>query len=239
MPHPSASRVHPHPCGACVVKGSFCAQPDPLRTIFESLKTSAAYAKGEAVFHETDLCHSVFVVCSGSMKLMTSSSQGKALLLRFAPPGSLLGLAEALIPGGSYQFTAIAAAPSVVAIIPRETFVRFATSYPEVCRRITLALSEQYRMAQQEMKFLVFGGTSTSRLAHLLLDEALEYGQASPDGIHIPSHITHSELAQLIGSTRETVTRALGGLEHGGIIERQPEEIIIHSTRRLARLVTH
>ena len=117
---PPASRVHPYSCAACTVQRSFCPLPEDLRVVFERLKTSAAYGKGEVVFHETDACHSVFVVCEGSIKLLTASSQGKVLLLRFAGPGELLGLAEAVQGHAPYECSAIAAEPSIVAIIPRD-----------------------------------------------------------------------------------------------------------------------
>lgn len=239
MTRPPASRVHPHPCSACSVQRSFCSLSDNLRVVFDGLKTSAAYSRGEVVFHEANPCHRVFVVCTGSMKLVTSSSEGKVLLLRFAGPGELLGISEAVLGNSSYQCSAIAAEPSVLAIIPRDTFVRFVTSYPEACLHLTYALSEQYKSAQRETKFLAFGGTSTSRVAHLLLEEASAHGKAVEADIHVPSHVTHSEIAQSIGSTRETVTRILGNLNHSGIIERTANEIVIHNAYELARLDTY
>jgi CRP/FNR family transcriptional regulator len=170
------------------------------------------------------------------MKLTTSSSEGKVLLLRFAGPGTLLGLAETMLERLPYQCSAIAAEPSSLAVIPAETFVRFVTSYPEACFRLTVALSEHYKVAQRETKFLAMGGSSTSRLAHLLLEEALAHGVPAADGIHIPSHITHSEIAQSIGTTRETVTRRLGELDHSGLIGRTADTIVIRGTEELTRL---
>lgn len=239
MSLPPAPRVHPHSCGACTVQRSFCPLPEDLRAVFESVKTSAAYRKGEVAFHESDLCHSVFVVCEGRMKLVTASNEGKVLLLRFAGPGELLGLAEAVLGEAPYECSAIAAEPSLLAIIPRETFVKFVASYPEAGHRLILALSEQYKSAQRETKFFAFGETSTARLARLLLDWLAERGEAAVDGVRIQSHVTQTELAQSIGSTRETVTRILGRLDHRGIIERRPGEIVIRSAEEMARLAAY
>lgn len=239
MSPPPASRAHPHSCSACTVHQSFCPLPEHLRVVFQSLKTSAAYGKGEVAFCESDSCHSVFVVCEGSMKLVTASSEGKVLLLRFAGPGELLGVAEAMLGDAPYECSAIAAEPSVLAIIPRETFVRFVASYAEACVRLTVALSEQYKTAQREAKFLAFGENSTARLARLLLDRSAEREEAAAHGVRIPSHVTHTELAQSIGSTRETVTRILGSLNHLGIIERMPDEIVIRSAEELTRLAAY
>ena len=236
MNRPPVPRAQPHPCSTCTVQRSFCSLPEDLRAVFDKLKTSAAYAKGEVAFHESDLCHSVFVLCQGSLKLVTASSEGKVLLLRFAVPGDLLGAAEALRGDVPYECTAIAAEPSVLAIVPRDTFLRFIGSYARASLRLVVALSEQYKALQQETKFLAFGETSTARLARLLLDWSARCGNRAVDGARIPSHITHTELAQSIGATRETVTRVLGNLSHRGIVERRPDEIVIHCNNELERL---
>lgn len=224
-----------HPCSACPVRQSFCPLPEDLRHAFEPLKTTAAYRKGDVAFHESDPCHSVFVVCAGSVKLVTAASQGKVLLLRFARPGEVLGIAEA-VTGREYDCAGIAAEPSVLARIPRDTFMRFVASYPAAACRITVALSQQYRFAQRETKFLAFGETSTARLARLLLDWSAERGSPSAEGVEIASHLTHAELAESIGSTRETVTRILSALSHSGIVDRTHDLIVIHQTQELTRL---
>jgi CRP/FNR family transcriptional regulator, cyclic AMP receptor protein len=230
------AHVHPHSCSACSVPGPFCTLPEKLREILEGMKTGASYSKGQVLFHESDPCHTVSIVCEGSVKLITSSTDGRGLVLRFAAPGEILGLSEAVLGQSAYRCSAIAAEVTHVAVIPRETFMRFVSSYRELCVCLTYALSEQYKMAQRETKFLAFGGTSTSRLAHLLLAEASERGTTVDDGIHIHSHITHLELAQSIGSTRETVTRILGNLNHSGIIGRAQNEIVIRRKEELQRL---
>jgi CRP/FNR family transcriptional regulator len=218
-----------HLCSACLVQRSFCPLPEDLQAVFEPLKTTGSYRKGDVAFHESDPCHSVFIVCAGSAKLITAASQGKVLLLRFARPGDLLGIAEA-VTGRPYDCSAIAAEPTVLAQIPRDTFMRLVVSHPAVAWRLTVALSEQYRFAQRETKFLAFGETSTARLARLLLDWSAERGNP------IQSHLTHAELAESIGSTRETVTRILGALSHRGIVERTHDAIVIHRAQELTRL---
>lgn len=225
MPLPPVSRVRPPSCGTCPLHQSFCHFPEKLREAFDGLKTTVAYRKGEVVFDEGDRCHSVFAVCEGEVKLLTASSGGRVLLLRFAQPGEMLALAEAVV-GRGYECSAVAAEPSILAVIPRETFIRFISSYPEACLSLTVALSRQYELAQRETKFLGMGDTSTVRLAHVLLEWS-GAGSSAADGLRIPLHVTHGDLAQAIGSTRETVTRVLGNLTHSGIIERTAEGIVI------------
>jgi CRP/FNR family transcriptional regulator len=219
--------VHTHSCGTCPLHQSFCHFPGTLRTAFDGLKTTVSYRKGEVVFDEGDRCHSVFAVCEGSVKLVTASTEGRTLLLRFARSGQMLALAEAVLGPGPYGCSAIAAEPSILAVIPRDTFLRFISSYPEAGVALTVALSKQYKFAQRETKFLGMGDTSTIRLAHVLLEWS---------GQHTPLHVTHGDLAQAIGSTRETVTRVLGNLTRDGLIERRNDEIVILDAGGLSRL---
>lgn len=236
MSLPPVSRARPQSCSACVLQQSFCHLSEELRTTFDGLKTTVTYWKGETIFHEDDPCQSVFAVCDGSVKLVTTSSEGRVLLLRFAHPGEMLGLAEAVLGPAPYSCSAIAAESSVLAVIPRETFLRFMNSYPEARLGLTIALSEQYKLAQRETKFLGFGENSTVRLAHLLLEWSAQHGVPGEDGVHIPLHVTHGDLAQAIGATRETVTRLLGHLTRAGLIERRENAIVVLRPAELAAL---
>jgi len=188
------------------------------------------------VFDEGTRCHSVFAVCEGNVKLVTASTEGRVLLLRVARAGEMLALPEAVADAMPYQCSAIAIEPSILAVIPRETFIRFINSYPQVCVALTVALSEQYRYAQKEEKFLAFGETAMARLARLLLEWSAERGESAADGVHIPLHLTHTDLAQAIGSTRETVTRVLGSLMHEGLVARRADGILILRPEALTRL---
>ena len=234
MTLPPVSRARPQSCSTCALHRSFCHLSEELRAAFDGLKTTVTYWKGETIFHEDDQCRSVFAVCEGSVKLITTSSEGRVLLLRIAQPGEMLGLAEALGPA-PYSCSTIAAENSILAVIPRETFLRFISSYPEARLGLTIALSEQYKFAQRETKFLGFGDTSNVRLAHLLLEWSAEHGVPGEDGVHIPLHVTHGDLAQAIGATRETVTRLLGNLTRAGLIERRANAIVVLRPAELAR----
>lgn len=237
--HPVAARTQTHRCRDCEVSvpHSICLLTEELRSALDSLKTSASYKKGDPIFHEAVDSHSVFLVCEGSVKLITASADGKVLLLRFAGPGDILGVAD-VVRHAPYGCSAVAAEASVLGIVPAETFLRFICTYPDAGVRLTEVLSAQYKAAQRETRFLAFGGTSIARLAHLLLEWAAQRGVQTPTGIRVPSRATQTELAQAIGATRETVTRILGQLIRNGIIERSPEAIVIRDEDELRALIT-
>lgn len=234
MNHPPASRALPHPCAACTFTRSFCPTNE-IRGVIDRLKTSILYEAGSTAFHEGERCHSVFIVDSGRVKLVTGSRTGRTLLLRLAGDGQLLAAADA-VAGVPYSYSAVAVEPAVMSSIPRETFLRLVASYPELALRLTKSLSEEYGFARQETRFLGFGETSAARLAHLLIDWATDDGTETHQPTPLPPYVTHTDLAQAIGSTRETVTRILSDFRHRGVIARNGESIVIRDVAELSHL---
>jgi len=231
-------RAHPQLCRDCKIarERSFCSLPRDVRSVLDELKAGVAYARGETVFGEGAPSRSVYIVCSGVLKLLNASDQGKVLLTRFALPGEMLGLAEALI-AAPYECSAVAAEASTVSVVPRETLLRFVLSYPAAGLMMTSALAEQYRGVQREARFLAFGGTSAARLARLLLESSSDPDDRSVTCIRIPQHVTHAELAESIGSTRETVTRVLSELARRGLIRRNRDGMVVVDREHLVALL--
>jgi CRP/FNR family cyclic AMP-dependent transcriptional regulator len=234
MNHPPASHAHPHSCAACTLGKSFCPT-DAIRPVIDRLKTSTLYEPGCTAFYETETCHSVFLVCSGRVKLVTASRAGRTLLLRLAGEGELLAAANA-VAGTPYSYSGVAAEPTVLSAIPRETFLRLVSSYPELAGRLSRSLSEEYEFAREETRFLGFGDTSSARLAHLLINWAADDGTERHRPAHIPAYVTHTDLAQAIGATRETVTRILSDFRQRGVIVRDDESIVIRDADELSHL---
>jgi CRP/FNR family transcriptional regulator len=226
-------------CRDCAVSRahSFCSLDAATRAVIDEIKAGVSYERGDTVFVEGTPARSVYIVCSGSLKLLNGSSQGKVLLTRFAMPGEMLGLPEAWA-GERYDCSAVAAEASVVSVIPAQMLQRFVRSYPAAAMRMTEALAEQYRNVNREARFLAFGGTSIERLARLLL-EASRPDDDDPEFpcIHIPPHATHVELAESIGSTRETVTRVLSELSRRGLVRRSRSGLTIVDREHLAALL--
>jgi CRP-like cAMP-binding protein len=228
------SRVRSHSCDSCALHKSFCSFPEEVQAAFDALKTTVAFWKGETIFHEGDRCENVYAICEGTVKVVATSSEGRVLLLRFGQAGSMLGLAEAVLGPVPFECSAIAAENTILSVIPRDLFMRFIRSYPEAALSLVVALSEQYKVAQRETKLLGFGDPSSVRLAHLLLEWSANQGMPCAEGILIPLQVTHGELAQAIGATRETVTRLLGNLMQSGLLARTAAGIIIRRPERLA-----
>src|SRR5829696_6320926 len=120
---------HPRIPGACrncgkQLRDSFCNLPERSFGDLQSLKTSYTYARGSTIFLEGQPAKGVYILCSGSVKLSTYSEEGKAIILRFANPGEILGLSAVML-STFYEKTAQAIDDCVVSFIEKRLFLNF------------------------------------------------------------------------------------------------------------------
>jgi CRP/FNR family transcriptional regulator len=169
----------------------------------------------------------VFIVCSGRVKLVASSSEGRLLLLRVAGPGDILGLA-ALLQGALYRVTAETLSPSTIKAIPRADFIRFMGTYADVSRSTAQALAREYNGAVLTARRLALSTSAAGKLASALLDWArmddLDNGPAHTNlPISFAMQLTHEELGSMAGLSRETVSRLLTRFRREGLIDQSNE----------------
>jgi len=197
-------------CAACKLReqGYFCDFPEEVLKAFESLKYSTLFPKGAMLFVEGQSPRGIFMICAGRVKLAAGSSDGKALITRIAGPGEVLGL-SATISGKPYMATAETLAPCQINFIKREDFLRFLSEHHLACLRVTEHLSNICYSANEQVCALGLSHTAAEKLARLILDWCARDGKPSERGIQLKLTLTHEEIAQLIGSSRETVTRLL------------------------------
>lgn len=174
---------------------------------FDAIKTSSVFPEGAMLFLEKQEARGVFVICEGEIKLTISSSEGKTLILRIAKPGEVLGL-MATLSGEPYELTAETLRPCQVAFIRREEFLRFIARHPEVTLGIVKQLSANYHSACDQLKTVGLSSSAPEKLARLLLGWSAG-GEETKLGTRITMPLTHQEIAEFIGSSRETVTRTL------------------------------
>lgn len=186
------------------------------------------YRKGSTVFARGDPGDALYIVKEGLVKLVAHSGRGTETILHILPPGSLFG--ELLLSEENREFTAIAESDAAVAALPRENLARLLSSVPAFSMNFIRLLSR--RLAKVEREFAGFGHTwSYHRLAGTLLKLAREHGVESPGGTVIPIRLTHEELANLIGTTRETVTTQMGRFRRMGMIRREGKGLVLNVPR--------
>ena len=196
-------------CQICKLKkaGFFCQLSSQALKDLDSLKSSSAYPEGAVLFMEKQDARGVFLLCEGEVKLTISSSEGKTLILRIAKPGEILGLVSTL-SAKPYEVTAETLRPCHVVFIRRADFMRLAAQHHEFLQGVVRQLSSNYQNACEQLRTVGLSSSAPEKLARMLLEwsaEARNNGQAAT--IKMP--LTHEEIAELIGSSRETVTRTL------------------------------
>lgn len=216
----------------------FCRLSRPALQKLEELKSVAVYPRGAVLFVEGQTCRGVFILCQGQAKLLTSSRDGKTIILRIAQPGEVLGLSAA-VAGRPYLATAEVIEPAQVNFFPRETFVSFLHEYDEAAFRAAEVLSYDYRGAFDAMRTLGISHSVPEKLARLILEWTANAGRdaKTPKSNSIRVPFTHEEIAELIGASRETVTRLLNDFKRKEMIRFNDSTLTILDRPALEKLL--
>ena len=198
-----------HKCLECAFRNDkfFCALPPEQLTSFAAIKITTVYKKNSALFIEGQPSTGVHMLCQGRVKLSTNSRNGKALILRIAEAGEVLGLSAALA-NGQHGATAEAIEPCQVDFVQRGEFIRFIKANPEAGFKAIEQLNHKYQTAHAQIRSLGLSGCVADKLAALMLEWA-NHEQSVNGGVHIKVPFSHEEIGEMIGTSRETVTRLL------------------------------
>src|ERR1035437_5111062 len=195
----------------------------------------ATYPKGATLFVERQSARGVFVPCTGHVKLSTSSADGKTLILRIAEPGDLLGL-PATIAGRPYEVTADVIEPTQVNFISRTDFLNFLREFGDAALRVAQELSETYQAAFAEMRSIGLSHSAGEKLARFLLDWSANH-KPENGTIKFNMTLTHEEIAQMIGASRETVTRLFADFKQRNLLQIKGSIVTIKDQSGLERLM--
>ncbi|HXG67427.1 MAG TPA: Crp/Fnr family transcriptional regulator, partial [Blastocatellia bacterium] len=187
---------------------------------------------GALLFVEGQLPRGVFVICAGRVKLSTCSKDGKALITRLAEPGEILGLSAAIL-GIPYESTAETLDPCQINFIRREDFLRLISDHSAACLKAAEHLSSHYHHAHEQARSLGLAHSAAAKLAKLILEWGTHQGTETDRGIRIKLTLTHEEIAQVIGTSRETVTRLFGEFKSRQILYLKGSTLIIHNRAAL------
>jgi CRP/FNR family transcriptional regulator, cyclic AMP receptor protein len=226
-------------CDSCKIRstGFFCDFDADLMKSFESLKYVTVFPKGAVLFVEGQSPRGVFMICTGRVKLTTTSSEGKALITRIAEGGEVLGLGST-VSGKPYMVTAETLTPCQVNFIRREDFLRFLKDNGNACLRVAEHLSNNYHNAFEQVRSLGLSRTASEKLAKLMLEWSTKTGKETEKGISLKLALTHEEIAQIIGASRETVTRLLGDFKSKQIIYIKGSTLMIRDKAALVAMVS-
>src|SRR6266576_6111194 len=238
MPSPYNLDIH-NTCTECTVRAErlFCNMAGSAIASVDAIKFTGVYPKGSLLFVEGEMPRGIFILCSGRAKLTTSSTEGKTLIVKIAEPGEVLG-ASATILGKAYEVSAETIEPSQLNFIKRDDFLKFLGSHADACMHTAQQLSEKYHSAQREIRSLGLSQTTSEKLAKLLLDWCDAGGEETPRGTRLKVLLTHEENGQMIGTTRETVTRLLSDFKRRQILDVKGSSVFVRERGVLESLVS-
>ena len=238
MPSPYNLDIH-NTCTECTVRAErlFCNMSTNSIAAVDAIKFTGVYPKGSLLFVEGEMPRGIFILCSGRAKLTTSSTEGKTLIVKIAEPGEVLG-ASATILGKPYEVSAETIEPAQLNFIKRDDFLKLLGTNAEACMHTAQQLSEKYHSAQREIRSLGLSQTTSEKLAKLLLDWCARGGEETSKGIRLKVLLTHEEIAQMIGTTRETVTRLLSDFKRKKIIDVKGSSVFVLEKDSLETMVS-
>ena len=224
-------------CLICKLRNSgfFCDLPKLSLEHLERIKYASAYPQGAILFVEGQSARGVYIVCSGRVKLTTTSRDGKTLILRITQAGEILGL-HATVSGKPYELTAETLMPCQLDFVKRDDFLRFLQDHGDACLNAAQHLSQNCQSAYEMIRSLGLSHSVSEKLARLLLEWATD-GETTSDGIRIKISLTHEEIAQLIGTSRETVTRVLGEFRDKQFAQLRGSTLLIRNKAGLEKLI--
>ncbi|MFQ5722849.1 MAG: Crp/Fnr family transcriptional regulator [Terriglobia bacterium] len=225
-------------CVECSVREErlFCNLGPGAVSQLDSIRQLSVYPKGSLLFVQGQAPRGVFILCAGSVKLTITSARGRSLIVRVAEAGEVLGLGAAM-SNQAYDVSAETLEPTEVNFLPREEFLGFLRKHGEVSVRVAQHLSLELQRAYQQVTRIALAPTARAKLAGLLVEWAAQHARPAGEGFTFPLRLTHEEIAELIGSSRETVTRLLNDFRRQGAIQIKGTLVTVPDPAKLEALL--
>ncbi len=214
----------------------FAGLPDEALQTIHRYTLERVYRRGTVIFFEGDRGEGFHYVKSGKVKIVKATGDGREHIIKILTPGDLF--AEVLLFNSQpYPATAVAAEDACVGIIKNSDLERLVLGNNTLALQLIKALSQRLLYAQQKIKNLALGDV-LARTAETLLRLGREHGRPDEQGAVVVSlDLSRQELANLVGTTRETVTRTLSALKKDKIIELAGDKIIIVKPEKLRSFI--
>jgi CRP/FNR family transcriptional regulator, cyclic AMP receptor protein len=229
-------------CLSCTTKGShcFCALDRSALQRLDGLGSWMRLDAHQPLLQEGSASNHVYVICRGTIKLTTSSYDGRLLILRIVGPGDVLGLA-AVLKQNPYETSAETLEPCEIKSIPRTQFLQFMEEFQGVSRNSLKAIAQEYHSTVVTARRLALSGSAAAKLASVLSDwgELILAGQHNDACAHPMNEVsfnmklTHEELGHMAGVSRETVTRVLLAFRRDGLLRIESDRMTLPDMARL------
>lgn len=206
---------------------------DEAHQRFQASSHVMVYPAGAVLFAEGEPVRGVFVLCTGRVKLTANSRTGRSVVARIARAGEALGIGSA-ISGQRHALTAETMGPSQACFIRHDDFARLLTEFDSVASGALAQLSREVQESTETIRSLGLCESAAAKLAKLLVDWSHERGKETQEGIRLTQLESHEAIAQMIGASRETVTRHLSRFRKRRIIEMRASTLLIRDPSALS-----
>jgi CRP/FNR family cyclic AMP-dependent transcriptional regulator len=227
----------PSECLSCHLRSDnyFCALSQESLAAFNQIRHATVFPERAVIFIEGQSPRGIFMLCQGQAKLTTTSRDGRTFILRIAKEGEALGL-HAVVTGMQYEVTVETMQPCRLNFVNREDFLRFLKAHGDACLHAAQQISRECRDAYEVVRSIGLSRSVSGRVAEFLLASATG-GRVIKGVVRTRLALTHEEIAQITGTSRETITRILSEFRKKDIVELKNSTLTIHDKPALEQLV--
>ncbi len=215
---------------------AFCDLPPAIVDALEQETITTTYPTGAVLFAEGQAARGVFIVRRGRVKLSICGSDGRTLILRIVGPGCPLGVA-AVVSGRQYEATAETQEPSEISFLRHSDLLRLMRLHGELALWVTQHIGADYASTCREIRDLILSDSAGEKLARLLVGW-LDQNTEAKNPMQVKLALTHEEIGQMIGTSRETVSRLFAGFKKQHLIQQSGSTLVIPNRIALESLIT-
>jgi CRP/FNR family cyclic AMP-dependent transcriptional regulator len=215
---------------------TFCDLSPALANILEQEALTTTYPTGAVLFAEGQAPRGVFIVRRGRVKLSICGSDGRTLILRIVDSGCPLGVA-AVVSSRQYEATAETQEPSEISFLRQTDLLRLMRLHGEFALWVTQHISQDYAGTCREIRDLILSDSASEKLARLMVGW-LDQNTAAVNPTQVKMALTHEEIGQMIGTSRETVSRLFAGFKKQHLIQQNGCTLVIPNRVALESLIT-
>ncbi|OGQ06078.1 MAG: hypothetical protein A2W61_06905 [Deltaproteobacteria bacterium RIFCSPLOWO2_01_44_7] len=220
-------------CQTCKSRGQsvFCdLSEDHLKEI-DACKTTNKYKTHQIIFYEGNKPHGLYCVASGKVKVYKMDKEGHQQIVRLAGPGDIVGY-RSLLADQNYSATAETLEEADICFVDKKTFFHVLETHPVTAFHVMSALAQDLEKAEKKLIDMAHKNIR-ERLAELLLVFQKKYGEKSGNGVHLKISLTREELAEMIGTTQESVIRLITEFKNDGLIQVDGRDITLLNVKKL------
>ena len=227
----------PNDCLSCNLRWTcdFCNLPEPPMSEFSAMGHLTLYPANATLLREGQIPRGVYIACSGRSKLSVEARDGKTIILKIAGDRQVLGL-SAVVSGGTCPITVTTLELCQIKFVERDSFLRLIERDSHAALACATMLAREITTSFDDVHDLLLARSSTEKLARLLLSWVS--GEPRNRELRVPTEFTHEEIAQMIGSSRETVTRLLSDMKRKDLIRLEGATLVIPNRIALQAIAT-